>query len=72
MTELHCAINNFTRAFSFLFICFFGFFWFFVKLVGGQVSDQYFMLVCHSDSPWISDKLIVMHTDKKSAELMES
>lgn len=44
---------------------------FFVKLVGGQIFDQYFMLACLS--AWIYDKLIVMNTDKKSAEeLMES
>lgn len=45
----------------------------FVKLGRGQKSDQYFMLASLSDSTWISDKLIAMHMDKKSAEkLMES
>lgn len=67
MTELHCAINNFTRAFLFLFI----FFFFFVKLVGGQISDQYFMLACLSDSPWISGKLIIMHTDKRNSRRID-
>lgn len=36
-----------------------------MKLVGGQISDQCFMLACLSDSTWISEKLIVMQTDKK-------
>lgn len=46
MAELHCGINNFTRPFSFLSIYNF----FLVKLVGWQISDQYFLLACISDS----------------------
>lgn len=45
---------------------------FFVKLVGEQKSDQYFMLASLSDVTWISEKLIAMHMDKKSVELMET